>query len=92
MIVEGIRENGIEDGDKVVRSVMAQRQAQERRDLDNEYAARHQVIVNDKLAQLSAKYDKLEEDLAAKHRTQVATLQVPRPCLTLSVNGYSVSQ
>ena len=75
-IAEGIKENGVEDSDKVVRAVMSQRHAQEMKDLENEYAARRKVMVDDALVGLSNKYDKLRDELSTKHKAQMQQLQV----------------
>lgn len=44
-IEDGIRENGIEDADKVVQSVLTKRHAQEVRDLEKRFSAEKKVMV-----------------------------------------------
>ena len=72
----GIKENGLEDSDKVIRAVMAERHSQELRDLEKQFAAEKKIMVDDALSKLSDKYDRLREDLAKKHETELSDLQV----------------
>ena len=72
----GIKENGLEDSDKVIRAVMAERHAQELRDLEKQYAAEKKIMVDDALSKLSDKYDRLRDEMAKEHETELADLQV----------------
>ena len=73
--MEGVRENGLEDSDKVVRAVLAERHAQELRDLEKQYAAEKKIMVDDALNKLNEKYDKLRDNLMKKHQMQLEALQ-----------------
>ena len=75
-MLDGIKENGIEDSDKVIRAVLAERHAQEMRDLEKQYAAEKRVMVDDALSMLSDKYDKLRDDMLRTHQAQLEALQV----------------
>lgn len=68
----------MEDSDKVVRSVLAARHAAEERDIDAEYAAKKKLMVDDALAKLGEKYDKLSAELHKKHEQQLQHLLVKR--------------
>lgn len=78
---EGIKENGVEDSDKVVRAVMAQRHAQEQQDLEKQYAAEKKIMVDDALGKLNDQYDRQREELAQKHEAELKELQVGGPSL-----------
>ena len=75
-MVEGIRENGVEDSDKVIRAVLAERHAQELRDLEKQFAAEKKIMVDDALNKLNEKYDNLRENMMKKHQLQLEALQV----------------
>ena len=75
-MVEGIRENGEEDSDKVIRAVLAERHAQELRDLEKQFAAEKKIMVDDALNKLNEKYDNLRENMMKKHQLQLEALQV----------------
>ena len=75
-MVEGIRENGVEDSDKVIRAVLAERHAQELRDLEKQFAAEKKIMVDDALNKLNEKYDHLRENMMKKHQLQLEALQV----------------
>jgi len=75
-IQEGIQENGVEDCDKVIQSVLAARHAAEQRDLDNEYAALKKLMVDDAIAKLHDKYEKMANDLSKEHDLQLKQLEV----------------
>lgn len=75
-IREGIQENGVEDSDKVIRSVLTARHATEEKDIDNEYAAKKKLMVDDAVAKLHEKYDKLTSELNQKHEQQLHDLLV----------------
>ena len=72
----GVKENGLEDADKVIRSVLGQRHADELNQLERQYAAEKKVMVDDALHALGGKYDKMAEDMRKKHDKQLADLQV----------------
>ena len=74
--MEGIRENGVEDSDKVIRAVLAERHAQELRDLEKQFAAEKKIMVDDALNKLNEKYDNLRENMTKKHQLQLEALQV----------------
>lgn len=74
-IEEGIKENGEEDSDKVVEAVLAQRHAQELADLENQFAARKKVAVDDALSRLGQKYDSLRDQMAQRHAQELAALE-----------------
>ncbi|RUS80922.1 hypothetical protein EGW08_011303, partial [Elysia chlorotica] len=74
-IEEGIKENGEEDSDKVVEAVLAQRHAQELADLENQFAARKKVAVDDGLSRLGLKYDALRDQMAQRHAQELAALE-----------------
>jgi len=69
----------MEDCDKVIRSVLAARHAAEEQELDNEYAAQKRLMVDDAIAKLHEKYDKLSSDLNDKHEKQLVALMVRIP-------------
>ena len=75
-MVEGIRENGVEDSDKVIRAVLAERHAQELRDLEKQFAAEKKIMVDDALNKLNEKYDNLRDNMMKKHQLQLESLQV----------------
>ena len=75
-MIEGVKENGTEDSDKVVRAVMAERHAKELADLDKEYAAEKKIMIDDALSQVSDKYDRLRDDMNKRHEAELAALQV----------------
>ena len=75
-MMEGIKENGIEDSDKVIRAVLAERHVQEMRDLEKQYTAERKIMVDDALSKLNEKYDKFRENMMKKHQVQVEALQV----------------
>ena len=75
-MLEGIRENGSEDSDKVIRAVLAERHAQELRDLEKQFAAEKKIMVDDALNKLNDKYDNLRENMMKKHQFQLESLQV----------------
>ena len=73
---EGVRENGIEEADKVVHAVLAARHSQEMRDVDKTYAAEKKVMVDDALSQLAAKYDKERDEVTKRQERELSDLQV----------------
>ena len=75
-MMEGVKENGLEDSDKVIRAVLAERHAQELRDLEKQYAAEKKIMVDDALNKLHEKYDRLRENLMKKYQMQLEALQV----------------
>lgn len=75
-MAEGIKENGAEDCDRVVRAVLAERHASELRNLETQYAAEKKIMVDDALARLGDKYDKKREELMTKQEAELAALQV----------------
>ena len=75
-IAEGIKENGVEDSDKVVSSVQAQRQQQEMQDLEKRYILQKKVLVDSALENLAQKHDILREELAKKQHAELDALQV----------------
>lgn len=75
-IREGIQENGVEDSDKVIKSVLAARHAAEEKELDSEYAAKKKLMIDDAKAKLHEKYDKMASDLTKKHEQQMKDLLV----------------
>ncbi len=72
----GIKENGLEDSDRVVRAVLAERHAAELRDLEGHYAAEKKIMVDDALAKLGDKYDKKREEMMNRQEAELAALQV----------------
>ena len=72
----GIRENGTEEGDKVVRSVLAARHNKELDNLESQYAAQKKIMVDDAISKLNEKYDKRREDLTRRQEKELADLQV----------------
>ena len=75
-IQDGIQENGVEDCDKVIQSVLAARHAAEEQDIDTEYAALKKLMVDDAIAKLHEKYNKMTNELAKKHEQQLRDLEV----------------
>ena len=75
-IAEGVKENGLEDSDKVIRAVQAERHAQELRDLDKQFAAEKKIMVDDALSQLAERYEPLREEKMRHHEAELAALQV----------------
>ena len=75
-MADGVRQNGAEDSERVVRAVLAERHAAEQRHLDSQYAATRKVMVDDALAKLGEKYDKLREDMTARHDAELTDLKV----------------
>ncbi len=75
-IVEGIKENGVDDGDKVIRSVLAERHALEMRNLEKEYAAQKKIMVDDAINKLAEKYDTLRDEMSQKHEAELSALKV----------------
>ena len=78
-MVAGVKENGVEDADKVIRSVLGKRHADETNNLERQFAAEKKVMVDDALHKLGQKYDKLNDDMKKRHDAQLADLQVRRP-------------
>lgn len=75
-MLEGVKENGLEDADKVIRSVLGKRHADETNNLDRQFAAEKKVMVDDALHKLGQKYEKLQESMKKKHDAQLTDLQV----------------
>lgn len=75
-IREGVQQNGTEDSDKVIKSVLAARHAAEENELDAEYAALKKLMVDGEVSKLHDKYDKLSAELAKKHEQQLKDLLV----------------
>ena len=73
---EGVKENGLEDSDKVVRAVQAERHAQELRDLDKQFAAEKKIMVDDALTQLATRYDSLRDGMNKRFETELEALKV----------------
>ena len=91
-ISEGVKQNGAEDSDKVVRAVLSERHAHELRDLDRQYAAEKKIMVDDALVKLNDRYDKRRDELQRKHDAQLEQLQVLGYSVGLcanSIKGYS---
>ena len=65
----------MEDSDKVIRAVLAERHAQELSDLEKEYAAKRKMMVDDSFSKLAEKYDRLRDEMAAKHEAELAALE-----------------
>ena len=75
-IRDGIQENGMEDSDKVVQSVLAARHADEEKNIDSEYAALKKLMVDDAIAKLHEKFNRKASDLSKKHEAELQELQV----------------
>ncbi|WAR00886.1 hypothetical protein MAR_025258, partial [Mya arenaria] len=74
-IKEGIRDNGEEDSERVIKAVLAQRQAQEMSDLENQFGGQKRLMVDEALNKLNEKYDKLRDDAMRRHDQELADLQ-----------------
>jgi len=72
----GIKENGEEDTDKVVRVVLAQRQAQETADLEKRFALEKKVMIDDALDKLAKEHEAQRSEIAKKHEAELAALEV----------------
>ena len=81
-MTEGVKENGLEDSDKVVRSVLNQRHMQEMNDLERQFTAEKKMAVDEALNTLVDTYDRKREELMKKHDAQLQALQV---CTTYGV-------
>jgi hypothetical protein len=75
-ISEGVKENGMEDSEKVVRSVLGQRHTQELADIEKKFSAQRKIMLDEATQQLAEKYDKLRAELSQKHGAQLQALQV----------------
>lgn len=87
-IREGIQENGVEDSDKVIQSVLAARHAAEEKDINSEYAALKKLMVDDAIAKLHEKYDKKTNELTKKHEEQLEQLEVSIRLLVVNITLY----
>ena len=85
-MVEGIKENGTEDADKVARAVLAERHAREVSDLDQQFSAEKKIMVDDALNRVNDKYEKRRTDMLKRHEDELVALQVSRSV------GQSVSR
>lgn len=74
-IAVGIRENGADDSDKVIKSVLSRRHASELRGLEAEFAALRRCMVDEAVCQLADACSKKRDKLAKKHEEQLAALQ-----------------
>lgn len=74
-IKEGIRDNGDDESELVIKAVLAQRQAQEMSDLDKQFAAQKRMMVDEALNKLNDKYDKLRDDMLRRHDQELADLE-----------------
>ena len=77
-MVEGIKENGTEDADKVARAVLAERHAREVSDLDQQFSAEKKIMVDDALNRVNEKYEKRRMDMLKRHEDELVALQVSR--------------
>ncbi|XP_071497013.1 uncharacterized protein [Diadema antillarum] len=73
-MVEGIQQAGSQNTDKVIKEVLAKRQAQEARDLDAQFAAERQVAVEGALAKLHDKYNARRDSMLQRHEKELADL------------------
>ncbi len=75
-IVEGIKENGESDSDRVIRSVLAARHARELRDLDKQAAAKKKIMVDDAMQKVAEKFERQREEMQRMHEAELDSLQV----------------
>ena len=74
-IAAGLKENGQEDADKVIRSVLSKRHAQETNNLERQFAAERKVVADDAAHDVTKKYEKMLGEARQKHDLQLADLQ-----------------
>ena len=74
-IAAGLKENGLEDADKVIRSVLSKRHAEETNNLERQFAAERKVAADDATHEVARKFDKLLSEARHKHDAQLAELQ-----------------
>ena len=75
-MMQGVKENGLEDSDKVVRSVLNQRHTQEMNELERQFTAQRKMMVDEAVNKVMEKYEKKREDLLKKHDAQLEALKV----------------
>ena len=75
-MMNGVKENGLEDSDKVVRAVLTERHAQEARELEKRFSAEKKIMVDDALSKLAEKYERQREELLKKQEAELEALQV----------------
>lgn len=74
-ITEGVKENGLEDSDKVIRAVLGQRHAKEMTELERQMAAERKIMLDNSFQEVTGKYERMRQELARKHEAQLQALQ-----------------
>ena len=77
-LTAAMRDNGAEDGDRVVRAVMGARHAREADDLEARYAAERKVTVEDVLSRAADTHERRRSEVLGRHADEMAALQVGR--------------
>nr|XP_054760149.1 uncharacterized protein LOC129266332 [Lytechinus pictus] len=73
-MVEEIQKAGGQNTDKVIKEVLAKRQAQEARDLDAQFAAERRIAVEGALDKLHDKYNAKRDAMLQRHEKELADL------------------
>ena len=79
-MVEGIKENGTEDADKVAQAVLAERHACEVSNLEQQFSAEKKIMVDDAWNRVNEKYEKRRAEMQKRHEDELAALQVSQHC------------
>ncbi|EDO39341.1 predicted protein, partial [Nematostella vectensis] len=77
-MIEGIRENGVEAAEFVIRKVLDKRQGQELKDLERMYMEERRVAVDEALAKMEDRHAQQQEELRLQDKQELEALESER--------------